>query len=130
MAMKSHAPLAIIAFTLVIFLYGKRSFALHAGAQSVTFSFTNKCPYTVGQGTTTNAGGRHYLQRSFTLAAGCFIFAGAQQHGLAATGPKRNALQMHRESLFVLLLAVPPVSLNAMERCDPTGFLGENLLRR
>ncbi|KAJ6315908.1 hypothetical protein OIU78_019226 [Salix suchowensis] len=64
--MKSHTPLAIIAFTLVIFLYA----CTHAGAQSVTFSFTNKCPYTVWPGTLTNAGGPALSSTGFTLAAG------------------------------------------------------------
>ncbi|KAJ6755543.1 hypothetical protein OIU79_028034 [Salix purpurea] len=78
--MKSHTPLAIIAFTLVIFLYGK-----------------------------------HSLQQSFTLEAGASSSPAPSQHGLAAYGPNANALRMHRESLFVLLPAVPLVSLNAME---------------
>ncbi|KAJ6755541.1 hypothetical protein OIU79_028032 [Salix purpurea] len=66
MAMKSHAPLAIIAFTLVIFLYA----CTHAGAQSVTFTFTNKCPYTVWPGTLTAAGRPQLSSTGFKLATG------------------------------------------------------------
>ncbi|KAJ6315903.1 hypothetical protein OIU78_019222 [Salix suchowensis] len=64
--MKSHTPLAIIAFTLVIFLYA----CTHVGAQSVTFSFTNKCPYTVWPGTLTNPGSPAFSSTGFTLEAG------------------------------------------------------------
>uniref|UniRef100_A0A6N2MKC7 Thaumatin-like protein n=1 Tax=Salix viminalis TaxID=40686 RepID=A0A6N2MKC7_SALVM len=77
--MKSHTPLAIIAFTLVIFLYGKfdcdinknksGAACTHAGAQSVTFSFTNKCPYTVWPGALTNQASA-LSSTGFTLAAG------------------------------------------------------------
>ncbi|KAJ6947854.1 hypothetical protein NC651_002269 [Populus alba x Populus x berolinensis] len=64
--MESRVPIAIITFTLVIFLCA----CTHAGAQSVTFDFKNNCPYTVWPGTLTAAGGPSLSSTGFTLETG------------------------------------------------------------
>uniref|UniRef100_A0A6N2MLZ2 Thaumatin-like protein n=1 Tax=Salix viminalis TaxID=40686 RepID=A0A6N2MLZ2_SALVM len=62
-----------------------RAACTHAGAQSVTFSFTNKCPYTVWPGTLTAAGRPQLSSTGFTLATGASFSLSALQHGLART---------------------------------------------